>query len=344
MFNKHQQQELLTFGYVHDQIDKIQSLQSTIHEMLFPSDVIKIITTFYDEYFHWNLDNSNMSKFFECKTGDALLSPLFNIGDIEFQLSLYPDGYRQNSKGSVQLYVDLKKLPHYIENITIYTELRCETVPAFHTREDKHLDHAGVGVGWPRTALKLAEFKDKHKACFNCKVVIKHINYNDEANKWHKDKYWIRPIPSKGKQTYTLKVDGAMMERMKNRRIVKSEEFDNCWKVAIGPDEDDETKCGLYLGCFAYPKGHGFDGLSVRISYYCNSEELDGMLHKGLIAHFKFDDWCNSWRGDTSIDMNTLLRVVDRMESIRFDIEMEILQDCEESQSTIFYRSSDRKG
>ena len=113
--NKQAKQKLLIFGYV-TKLEKDPSFKN----IATPTDLINLIKSFYDQYTYIYINN--MHAFLNTPAGRSLVTVPFSIGDIDFECSIFPNGKKPESKGSVQFYLKVKSLNTNIENITINRE------------------------------------------------------------------------------------------------------------------------------------------------------------------------------------------------------------------------------
>eukprot|EP01084_Bolivina_argentea_P077423 140430_1 len=207
MSQVNQQQKLTTFGYVH---------KHCTHNI--PFVLIKLIKLFYDEYFYWNFKGEQMKKFLNAKNGDVIYSKTkLKINDIEFQYKMCPNGWSSQDIGCVQFKLKLVYLPSYIKNITIYVELMSETIPVL-VKKLKNWSKRKCITFYPNT-LKLDEFKNIKSAYFNCKVVLKGIefnsNYCDKKYEIIKNKYYnyIKPITIKQNSKYEWNTNTKLLKK-----------------------------------------------------------------------------------------------------------------------------------
>eukprot|EP01084_Bolivina_argentea_P077422 140429_1 len=207
MSQVNQQQKLTTFGYVH---------KHCTHNI--PFVLIKLIKLFYDEYFYWNFKDEQMKKFLNAKNGDIIYSKTkWKINDIECQCTMCPNGWLSHEIGWVQFYLELVHLPSYIKNITFCVELMSETIPAFSRRIGQWSKLTSFSLH--KHTLKLNQFKDIKNAYFNCKVVLKGIefnsNYCDKKYEIIKNKYYnyIKPITIKQNSKYEWNTNTKLLKK-----------------------------------------------------------------------------------------------------------------------------------
>ena len=253
-------QQSIAFGYVH-QFDDMISYPV-------PCVLISLIKSFYDDYIYFSFEGGRkMWEFHQVQNGEALYSEPVKIGDITFQLSVCPDGWCCDSKGSVQFYLELMHLPDYIDDISVYIALKCETIPK-RLRIFKCWKDAPRAVGCGKSHLKKSQFKDKKSVHFIAKIQIKDITFNDANNNKHK--YCLPVLIFKKQSSYSWDISGSRMRRLLRGKSVHSPIYDDVWAIAGG-----EMSKGLFtlnLGCFAYPRG--IKSMTVRFELKCDGENI----------------------------------------------------------------------
>ena len=190
---------LLTIGYIKENYNDA-----------IPEDICHLVKLFYDKYFYWKVQKDEMKQFLAATNGEFLRSKsTFKVGDIEFECTLYPNGWNAIDIGFVDILVLVKDMPSTIEYFTVSGEIGCHlsSVNAKFLRR-----WTKIGSGWGFTVHKLMDCKDLKDIEFHCVLDILGIKYKDDADK---SDYKMAINVSKSAE-YEWKIDQLQMEQLKN--------------------------------------------------------------------------------------------------------------------------------
>ena len=126
-----QQTKLITIGYIrkleyelsrkHHNIDS-----STLFHLQIPSAITIIIISYIHNYFmyhssyKWTIDKTNiLSQVLTSLNGDRFTSPVFEVGKLDWEIELFPNGDKQKRKGSFIVNLKLLTLPTKWKEILI---------------------------------------------------------------------------------------------------------------------------------------------------------------------------------------------------------------------------------
>ena len=167
--NKQQIIIFLVFGYC-----KAHSINKI------PTDIIQLIHKFYEATFYWRVEGDEMDKFLNAKNGDVIHSKsTIIIRDIEFEVTLCPNGWRRRSEGGVEVYCEMKYVPDDVKYFTVRVELNCETT---NIKRKVLRIWRNKGDGNGVLCCKLDECQDMEHIDFNCFVNLLHVKYEEDSN------------------------------------------------------------------------------------------------------------------------------------------------------------------
>lgn len=121
-------------------------------------------------------------------------------------------------------FIELKKLPAFVKEITFEYVMFCEQVEYSYKRTISYHQHHKNAHGWGYCAVKRfmpnnQRYKSLH---FGCQIDIIHIKYNDDKIKEYGLSHLsniISPIPSFKQAKFEWKIDGKVLEKFKNATI-----------------------------------------------------------------------------------------------------------------------------
>eukprot|EP01084_Bolivina_argentea_P064388 117435_1 len=210
----------LIYGYIH----KYSSLY-------IPSDIItNCIIQFYDNSIIWNIHNDEMKIFLTSQYKNTIYGPKFEIIDgMEFEITCCPKGWKV--KGNVQCYLELRKFPNYIKDITItFTLFVKQTEYEYKKTVIYYKNGKRKAHGWSQHAMKFEEIKNNNfnELHIGCCVDIIHIRFMNTF----KYRNIITNIPTIDNiQLLEWDVNKNILNKMKNAR--KSISFTKTFKNNI---------------------------------------------------------------------------------------------------------------
>eukprot|EP01084_Bolivina_argentea_P118576 210359_1 len=247
MSTQQKQSELLTFGYVNEEYNGI-----------LPTQLIKLMQLFYDEYCYWILKDAKLKKFLKKKTGKYTFCPKsFTIKGIVFKIGAFPNGVGNISSGLVKMGLKVEYLPENIQYIEYYYEINCESLNYKSKTLCKatHMNRHGHVKGICRSS----QIQTLETVCFNCKTDIKYIKYKKDCNK----NDYCAPINKIRKHyEFTWNINELLMEKchkMIFNEKMESNSFENGnWYLKLRPNGGSivgalgESRLSLYYLSFPY--------------------------------------------------------------------------------------------
>ena len=107
-------------------------------------------------------------------------SEIFELCKLNWLIELYPNGYREDSKGSFKLYVQLKSMPDNAKSIIVCRTIQCEESMSKVT--NICLYRKDESFGWTTGSLYLHEvIQNKYQSLtFVITIQVLQINLNDK--------------------------------------------------------------------------------------------------------------------------------------------------------------------
>eukprot|EP01083_Nonionella_stella_P252933 870896_1 len=149
------------------------------------------ITENYDicwtaEQYKWRIPDNRIKLTELChfKVGAKQTSEQFEISNLKWQIELYPNGYKEDSKGSVKLYVQLLSLdaiPNKPTSIVVCRTIEC--VESFSKITNICKYKKNESYGWRTGSLLLKEINQYKTLTFIITVKLLQINYEKQRQK-----------------------------------------------------------------------------------------------------------------------------------------------------------------
>eukprot|EP01084_Bolivina_argentea_P072630 131877_1 len=106
-------------------------------------------------------DNKLVNKILNAENGEEFQSDVFTIGDLNWKIKIYPNGYNQSNVGSVDVYVKLITLPSSWKNVTIMQSIQSPQTQSSFTGLTTYIKN-GYTTGWPVYTLRLEDNGTAH--------------------------------------------------------------------------------------------------------------------------------------------------------------------------------------
>eukprot|EP01084_Bolivina_argentea_P271152 461260_1 len=166
----------------HEQRHSLISGYFLIHKKSCPTDINKVIESFYNDItYEYTISGNEFKKFMESDPGNQLISNTFDIvlnnHTFTFQLIVYPNGQGTNN-GSVDLMIEcLNDFVEYdINKLTFYLILYCHET-GNETRGNRVISNKDKIRRWAGYSMKLAQCQKFQCINFKCYVDLLRIEY-----------------------------------------------------------------------------------------------------------------------------------------------------------------------
>eukprot|EP01083_Nonionella_stella_P148891 472078_1 len=150
------------------------------HEYI-PSDIIHSIIRFCDHSHIWAIAGDQMDEFVHSQYRHTMYGPLFEVIDgMWFQITCCPMGW--NVEGQVQVYLELKQFPHYIEDIMLsFLLFTTETGYEYQKTVTYHATGRRKAHGISQHAMTFNEIKEGKFDTLHigCCIEIIHLRYTN---------------------------------------------------------------------------------------------------------------------------------------------------------------------
>ena len=157
-------------------------------------DIVNEILQFYDDMRYWTISSGKpMERFRNCGHCEVIAGPKSMIQNIEFRLMVAPNGYADDHRDKVVLFLSVSKLPADIKYIYVYFVLFCYENKYQHKvtrilQDDKEPDPSTDNAmvkrwrsqfPWATNAVNRSDLEPFESVTFGYYVDILHIAYQE---------------------------------------------------------------------------------------------------------------------------------------------------------------------
>ena len=260
---KEEEQEILCCGWIRENFDRYNR---------FSLDLIHFLVTLINPIFYWRFNQQQIKSFSSIKNGQLIKSERFNIHDINFFCTLFPNGYSEKCVDSVMFYLEIAEWPEAIKSITIYFELfEKETKSIWKNVEIFEKDRTYIVRGWNECCLFVSEYLLQTKLKFGVFVDVLALNYAMERSQ--------KPIKLDKQCQYKWIINEYDTKSTPKGRHLFSPNFNNnCFTLYY-----DGNELGLKL--LGLPPG--VSGVTVKCDFECVRTPIDKVT--GIFDTFESD-------------------------------------------------------
>ena len=137
------------------------------------------------EEFMWKIDEESqpsISTLLSTRVGSKYCSSIFELCKLNWMIELYPNGYREDSRGAFKLYVQLLSMPDKAcKNIIVCRTIECLESMTKITNICQYKNDESYG--WTTGSLYLQEIKENNykSLTFIITIRILQINYSNDT-------------------------------------------------------------------------------------------------------------------------------------------------------------------
>eukprot|EP01084_Bolivina_argentea_P317122 549796_1 len=191
----------------------------------------------------WSIDDAHLlTKIVKAKNCKSFYSDVFTIGELNWKIGIFPNGWPKERMGSFDVCVELLSLPTSWKSVIINRIIQCQQSQSSDTNIATY-NKSGDSKGWQANTLRLEEIKelkiDNLVFIIEIKIlriILKNnkILYNYQFNNikhqqliWHLDK-----------QTLSL------ARKAYNGKRFESKIFNNMWCIRLAPNGHNKDYIG----------------------------------------------------------------------------------------------------
>ena len=218
-------QEILTFGYIRSNADK----------MNVPVALNHLCLLVYNDNIHMILCKEKLKEFMSMDNGQPLYGNVMKIQGIHFQCILYANGRKKEYQGRVGFVFMIKNIPGNIKNITMSHQMFCPQKNMHYSTLKKvqhtYWDNLNTQrrrfiTGWNPMCLSLSQCTDEEKLEFIACPHVLNIEYKD-GSEYIKE--GIKMNISSSIEWIFDESDLKMIEE--SQRLDGPLSMDNCWAI-----------------------------------------------------------------------------------------------------------------
>eukprot|EP01084_Bolivina_argentea_P024462 45571_1 len=171
---KELEQEILCCGYIR---------KNYKNYLQFPMDLIHTLVTLLNPIFYWKFHNDlQMKKFCSISNGSCIKSEQFDIHNIKFFCTLFPNGCQSQYADSVMFYLEIASWPENIKSITLYFELfEKKTKSIWKNVEIFEKNRTYIVRGWNNWCLFSSQCQSQITLTFGVFIDILALNFETET-------------------------------------------------------------------------------------------------------------------------------------------------------------------
>ena len=287
-------------------------------------------------YYDWCInDKELLDSMMNAKNGDEFTSDVFIMCNLKWRIEINPDGWNKSTKGSTDIFLNLLSFPDAVSKICAFFTISSKQT-ATQFSNSKAFTKKKHTPGFSKI-LRFPDLQKLNLAQWNIVVSINihHIELKPTlsnslaltsaylAHSINQHPYGIAIHHRYNRASrYIYKINDIhllnMIKMSSSKRRFESPIWDNLWRLAFYPNGDNSDRSGyfgVYLRVAVLPPFVE----SITVKYQINCPQTND-YGESILSIFDFD------RAAKGFDQFMTLRSIQKLESLTFEIDIEILE------------------
>eukprot|EP01084_Bolivina_argentea_P317123 549798_1 len=190
----------------------------------------------------WNIDAELLNKTINAKNCKAFSSDVFTIGELNWQIVMYPNGFSKERMGSFDVSVQLLSLPTLWESVIINSVSQSPQTKSSFTSISIYKE-SGDTFSWRTNTLRLEEIKQLNinHLIFIIKIQILRITLKDNKILYN---YQFNNIKHQQLIWHLDKQTLSLARKAYNGKRFESKIFNNMWCIRLAPNGHNKDYIG----------------------------------------------------------------------------------------------------